>query len=250
MALLVIVLAAVSSMLLYALAGRRRDADAEGKESHFLQGAGDFLLHWFLWVISPLDRFSLAAGVGPEAFNFAGLFFGLLGGLAIGLGHLELGGWAIALGGVCDIMDGRIARLRGQSSDYGMFIDSTLDRFVEVSALLGFTVYLGRFPFGPFVAAAAMAGSLLVSYTRARGESVGVTCKEGLMQRAERLLLMFLACETDSLVTAWRGWPAGSVALWALALIAAGTFVTAIHRTAWISRRLRQRRPAEDDSRR
>jgi CDP-diacylglycerol--glycerol-3-phosphate 3-phosphatidyltransferase len=231
---------ALSSMVVYAVTGRRPDPDAERRDSHFLQGAGDFLLHWFLWVVSPLDKLSLALGLGPDAFNFAGLALGLAAGFAIGFGRLELGGWAIALGGVCDIMDGRMARLRGMASRYGMFIDSTFDRFVEVAALLGFTVYLRHFAAGPFVAAAALAGSLLVSYTRARGESVGVLCKEGLMQRAERLLLMFFACVSDAHVSAWRGWPEGTVSLWTLALIAVGTMATAVHRTVWIARRLRR----------
>ena len=240
LALLVVVGLALLSMVVYAIGGRRPDPDAERRGTHFLQGTGDFLLHWFLWAVSPLERLSLALGLGPDAYNFAGLGMGLAAGIAIGFGRLELGGWAIALGGVCDVMDGRMARLRGLSSRYGMFIDSTLDRFVEVAALLGFTAYLRHLPAGPFVAAAALAGSLLVSYTRARGESVGVTCKEGLMQRAERLLLMFLACVSDPHVAAWRGWPEGTVSLWILGLIAVGTMVTAIHRTVWIGSRLRR----------
>ena len=89
-------------------------------------------------------------------------------------------------------------------SKYGKFIDSTLDRFVEVFALLGFVVFLRATPYGLLVAAAAMAGSLLVSYARARGESLGVLCKEGLMQRAERLVLTFL-------VLLARPHPGGSV---------------------------------------
>src|SRR4029453_1683895 len=105
------------------------------------------------------------------------------------VGRLDLGGWAIALGGVADIMDGRIARARGLGSPYGTFIGSTPRRFGEVSPPVGFWYPLGGPDAGPLLAAAAMAGSLLVSYTRARGESVGVLCKEGLMQRAERLAL-------------------------------------------------------------
>ena len=148
---------------------------------------------------------------------------------------------AIALGGVCDILDGRIARARGLVSPYGQFIDSTLDRFVEVFAFLGFVHYLRAFAFGPLVATAAITGSLLVSYTRARGESVGVLCKEGLMQRAERLVLTFLVCLLDAPITAALGRSAGTAVVWVLALIAVGTFVTAAQRTWWISARLREK---------
>jgi CDP-diacylglycerol--glycerol-3-phosphate 3-phosphatidyltransferase len=230
---------AVASMLVYAARGGRRDEDAARRGSRFLLGAGDFLVHWFMWVLSPLDRLALALGLGPDFFNFAGLAFGALSGALIALGNLPLGGWAIALGGIADIMDGRVARARGMDSAYGKFIDSTLDRFVEVFAFLGFIVYLRRFPSGPLVAGAAITGSLLVSYARARGESVGVLCKEGLMQRAERLVLTCLVCLLDGGITAALGWPPGSMVFWCLVVIAAGTFATAAQRTVWIARRLR-----------
>jgi CDP-diacylglycerol--glycerol-3-phosphate 3-phosphatidyltransferase len=233
--------AALLSMVLYAVAGRRRDADADKKGSQFLLGIGDFLVHWFMWVLRPMERLSLRLGLTPDFFNFAGLFFGALSGLLIAADELELGGWAIALGGVADIMDGRIARARGLVSPYGQFIDSTLDRFVEVFAFLGFVYYLRGFAFGPLAAAAAITGSLLVSYTRARGESVGVLCKEGLMQRAERLVLTLLVCLLDAPITAATGRPSGTAVLWVLTLLAVGTFITAIQRTWWISARLREK---------
>jgi phosphatidylglycerophosphate synthase len=237
--LLALLAAAVLSMAAYALFGARRDADAERKGAQFLLGLGDFLVHWLMWVLGPAERASLRLGLTPDFFNFAGLALGALSGLLIAAGRLELGGWAIAAGGVADIMDGRIARARGLVSPYGTFIDSTLDRFVEVFALLGFVYYLRAHAAGPLLAAAAMAGSLLVSYTRARGESVGVLCKEGLMQRAERLVLLFLVCLLDAPLTARLGWPRGTAAVWVLGLIAAGTFLTAAQRTVWIARRLR-----------
>jgi len=231
--------AALLSMAVYAAAGRRRDTDALKKGSQFLLGIGDFLVHWLMWALGPFERLSLRAGLTPDFFNFAGLFFGMLAGHWIGTGRLEAGGWAIAAGGLCDIMDGRIARARGLVSPYGQFIDSTLDRFVEVFAFLGFVFYLRPFAWGPSIAAAAITGSLLVSYTRARGESVGVLCKEGLMQRAERLVLTFLVCLLDAPVTAALGRPRGTAVLWVLGLIAVGTFATAVQRTIWISARLR-----------
>jgi CDP-diacylglycerol--glycerol-3-phosphate 3-phosphatidyltransferase len=231
--------AAVVSMVAYALAGRRPDADAARKGSTFLMGLGDFLVHWLMWVLGPAERLFLRWGWTPDAFNFLGLGFGLLSGLLIASGRLELGGWAIALGGIADIFDGRIARARNLGSEYGKFIDSTLDRFVEVFVFLGFVYYLRAHPLGPLLAAAAITGSLLVSYARARGESVGVLCKEGLMQRAERLVLTFLVCLLDPPLTARMGRPPGTAVVWVLALIAAGTFATAVQRTVWISQRLR-----------
>jgi CDP-diacylglycerol--glycerol-3-phosphate 3-phosphatidyltransferase len=239
LALVVVFALAAASMAAYALFGARRDADAERKGSQFLLGVGDFLVHWFMWVLGPLERMALRLGLTPDFFNFAGLVLGAASGLLIGAGRLEAGGWAIALGGVADIMDGRIARARKLASPYGTFIDSTLDRFVEVFALLGFVFFLRPFASGPLLAAAALAGSLLVSYTRARGESLGVLCKEGLMQRAERLVLLFLVCLLDRPLARRFGWPPGTCALWVLGLIASGTFLTAVHRTVWISRRLR-----------
>jgi CDP-diacylglycerol--glycerol-3-phosphate 3-phosphatidyltransferase len=238
-ALVVVLGAALVSMGAYALLGGRRDPDADRKGSRFLLGAGDFLVHWLMWVLAPAERLFLAMGLRPDAFNFAGLAFGLAGGLLIAGGRLELGGAAVAMGGVCDILDGRLARALKLDSAYGRFIDSTLDRFVEVFALLGFVVYLRPLPGGPFAAAAALAGSLLVSYARARGESVGVVCKEGLMQRGERLVLTVLVCLADGPLTAGLDVAAGTAAFWVLAAIAVGTFATAAQRTWWIARRLR-----------
>jgi CDP-diacylglycerol--glycerol-3-phosphate 3-phosphatidyltransferase len=236
---LALVAVALTSMVAYALLGRRPDADASAKGSQFLLGAGDFLVHWMMWVISPVESAALRLGLTPDAFNFLGLALGAASGLAIAAGQPELGGWAIMAGGICDILDGRLARRLGVASPYGQFIDSTFDRFVEVFVFLGFVYYLREHTWGPLVAAAAICGSLLVSYARARGESVGVLCKEGLMQRAERLVLTLLACLFDRAVSAWLGEPHGTVVVWVLALIAAGTFWTAAYRTLWIARRLR-----------
>ena len=241
LALLGLAAVAALSMVAYAATGARRDADAERRGARFLLGVGDFLIHWFLWLISPLERLSLRAGLGPDFYNLLGLVFGFASGVAIALGRLGWGALGIALGGVCDVMDGRTARARALVSPYGAFIDSTLDRFVEVFIFLGFVVLLRGFTYGPLAAAAAITGSLLVSYARARGESVGVVCKEGLMQRAERMVLTFAACLLDHSVTTSRGWRPGTLVLWVLGLIAVGTFATAAHRTLWIAGKLRER---------
>jgi CDP-diacylglycerol--glycerol-3-phosphate 3-phosphatidyltransferase len=232
--------AAVVSMPAFALRHRgRRDADAERKGSSFLLGVGDFLVHWFMWAIGPVERALVGLGAGPDLMNAAGLAFGVASGALVGLGHLEAGGWAIALAGVCDILDGRLARARNLASPYGKFIDSTLDRFVETAAFLGFAVYFAGRPWGPLVVAAGLGGSLLVSYAQARGETVGVSGSGGLMQRAERLVLQILGCLFDPVLSRALGRPEGTVLFWVLVVTAVGALGTAVHRTVWIARRLR-----------
>ena len=229
------------SMVVYSFAGHRRDADQEKKSGQFFLGAGDFLLHWSMWAIAPITRLSLWLGLSPDFYNYAGLALGVGAGVFIGLGQLELGGWAIALSGIADILDGRIARLTGVASDFGDFIDSTFDRYVEVAAFLGFLVVLRNAPYGPFLAALAMGGSLIVSYARARGEVLGVLCTGGLMQRGERLVLTCLTCLADRPLCRAFSLPDHTIVLGMLALIGVTTLMTAVHRTVWIGARLRER---------
>lgn len=232
---------AIGSMFVYAGFGRLKDKDASDKGTQFLMGVGNFLVHWFMWAIGPIERISLALRLTPDFFNWSGLFLGAVAGTLFALNHLGWGGVIMLLGGICDVMDGRIARSMKTASSYGAFIDSTLDRFVEVFAFLGLVFLFRDTEWGALLAAAAITGSLLVSYTRARGESQGVLCKEGLMQRAERIALLVFAVFFDGPITLSFGWTQGAVVMVVMAVIAAGTFITAFHRTLWIGRRLRER---------
>ncbi len=232
---------ALGSLAVFAVRHRgRRDPDAERKGSRFLLGIGDLLLHWFLWVIGPIERALLAWGATPDHVNVAGLLFGLASGALIAAGRLEAGGWAMRVAAACDVLDGRLARARKLASVYGKFIDSTLDRWVETFAFLGFAVYLGGRPWGALVVAAGLGGSLLVSYAQARGESVGVSGSGGLMQRAERLALSILGCLFDPVLSRAAHRPEGTVLLWVLTVVAIGALGTALHRTLWIARRLQR----------
>lgn len=232
------------SMAVYAIRGPKQDADQKKKSGQLFLGAGDFLLHWFMWAVDPITRLSIGLGLTPDFYNYAGLALGIGSGFFIANGQLEAGGWAIALCGVADILDGRIARLTGVASDFGDFIDSTFDRYVEIAACLGFLVLLADHPWGPFLAASAMAGSLVVSYTRARGEALGILCTGGLMQRGERMVLSCLACLSDAGFSRLFGWPRYSVILWTLGAIGVTTLITAVHRTVWIGLRLKEKERA------
>ena len=240
-----VILCAVLALALLSLAAfavlhrGRRDADAERKGTRFLLGLGDLVVHWFMWAIGPLERGLLRTGATPDHMNVAGLLFGISSGVLIAMGWIEAGGWAIALAGVCDVLDGRLARAQKVASPYGKFIDSTLDRFVETFAFLGLAVYYASWPWGPLVVSAGLGGSLLVSYAQARGETVSVSGSGGLMQRAERLLLSILGCLFDPVASRALGRREGSVLLVVLAIVAVGSLATAVHRTLWIARRLR-----------
>jgi len=229
----------ILSMAVYSLRGGRRDSDAVSKHAQFLGGLADFVLHWFLWLVAPLATLSIRLGLTADFYNFAGLALGAAAGLAVALGRLELGGWALVLSGVCDILDGRIARATGVTSRYGAFIDAVLDRFIELFFFVGFAFLTRHSGHGAVAATLALGSSVLVSYARAVGEGLGVDCTGGLMQRGERLALLCLGCVADRPVSAALGQPTGTLLTGVAYLIGATSLLTAVHRTVWIARRLR-----------
>ena len=229
---------ALLSMPVYALGAARR-----GRDPHEVADRGSFILgtfvrDWFLWFQSPTQRVALALGMGPTFFNLLGAFFGCLAGAFFATGHLSLGGWSVLLGGWADIMDGRLARALGIASERGAFLDSTLDWFAEFGSFVGLALLFRESELALTLVVTALGGSLLVSYARARGESVGVVCKLGIMQRAERLLILALGALLDPTVSAWVGSDTGALLVPALGIIAVGTVGTAIFRTWWIAARL------------
>jgi CDP-diacylglycerol--glycerol-3-phosphate 3-phosphatidyltransferase len=134
----------------------------------------------------------------------------------------------------------RVGRCDGRGSKAGAVLESTLDRFSEFAAFIGLAAFFGS-GWRSLVVLVALGGSLLVSYTRARGESLGVLCKSGLMQRAERILLLGVGAIVDPSVSRVVGRDPGVLLTIIVTLIAAGTVGTAIYRTIWISRELEKR---------
>lgn len=200
---------------------------------------GDWIREWFYWFISPVGRVSVKTGLAPEVFNAVGLAVGIASGVAYGADLLPLGGALLLLSGITDAFDGLVARARGVVSTYGAFLDSTLDRFTEIAVFTGLAMRY-REPLPIFVIVAGLSGSLMVSYTRARGESLGVMCNIGVMQRAERLLLLGFGSIVDPTVSAAFGRPTGTLLFVLLVLIAIGSLGTAVFRTIWISQRLQE----------
>jgi phosphatidylglycerophosphate synthase len=237
----VLALSAIS-MLIWVLTEKYKSFDPLESQSRGDFVLGGFLRDWFYWFVDPLRRFAILIGMGPLSFNLLGVLFGVLSGIAFASGHLALGGWSILLGGIADVLDGRIARSLGIADKRGAFLDSTLDRFAEVGMFCGLIYLFRDSQAGLLFASIGLGGSVLVSYTRARGESLGVTCKLGLMQRAERLLLVGLGGILDPTISAaWgSGQSFGFLLIPLLGLLSIGTIGTSVFRTFWIARQLKE----------
>jgi len=228
----------LATMPVFALVSRNRPMDPDVARRSASALLGFWVRDWLMWLIGPIERALIRARVSPDFFNYLGVAFGIASGVAFAWHELAWAGWAILFGGLADIFDGRIARARGLANRYGAFMDSTLDRFTEVFSFIGVTWYLSGTPFGAALSVTAICGSLLVSYTRARGEAVGVSGTGGVMQRAERLVLLALGGLADRALTTRMEWSEGTVLMAVVALIAVGSMGTAVYRTASIAKTL------------
>jgi CDP-diacylglycerol--glycerol-3-phosphate 3-phosphatidyltransferase len=239
---LTLVAAALATMPIFAWLRRGQPLDADVARRSASVLLGYWVRDWLMWAIGPAERAVVRAKISPDVFNYLGVAFGAGAGVAFAMEALSAAGWLVLLGGLADIFDGRIARSRGLTNSYGAFMDSTLDRFAEVFAFVGVAWLLSATRAGAAISLLAISASLLVSYTRARGEAVGVTGTGGIMQRAERLVVLALAGLFDSTATARFGWAPGSLLFGAVTLIAVGALGTAVYRTASIARTLSSRK--------
>lgn len=230
---------ALATMLAYRMtAGGREAEDRTGRGGTFVLGY--WVRNWFYWLMRPVTRVSVAAGLTPFFYNMFAIVCGLGSMLAYATGHHPVAGALIFVSGLADVMDGEVARATHTADSRGAFLDSTLDRFTEFFAFAGLAYYFAG-GWKSLAVVVALGGSLLVSYTRARGESLGVLCKVGMMQRAERMIILGLGSILDPTISAALGRGEGTVVAAAVALIAAGTLVTSVHRTIWIARALKGR---------
>jgi CDP-diacylglycerol--glycerol-3-phosphate 3-phosphatidyltransferase len=132
--------------------------------------------------------------VTPNQLTISGLLVTIVAAVLIGAGHPFTGGLVLLFAGVFDIFDGALARASNRSYPYGAFLDSTTDRLSEGAVLVGLLVYFQRnhVSLGPVLVVLSTLGSLMVSYVRARAQSLGFSCEGGILARPERVLLTVL----------------------------------------------------------
>lgn len=179
----------------------------------------DFLRARFKGVLDPVAGFLNRLGLYPNTVTLLGLLGNTIGAYFLATGNITLGGIIILFMGPVDALDGTMARLRGMSSEFGAFVDSVTDRYSELVIFGGLLIYFLQQQ--DWVACVlvylAAAGSVMVSYTRARAQSLGMDSKIGILSRVERFLIL-APCLIFNIPV---------IALWAIAIF---SNITAVQR--------------------
>ncbi len=185
-------------------------------------------------ILDPLTGWLAHHRVHPNLLTTLGFFTTMGAAWAFHSHAMRIAGFLVLLGGFFDILDGRVARLTGLGSKFGAFYDSTLDRISEIAVYFGILSLYNAYARADgdvamiYLVVLAMAGSLMVSYTRARAEALGLNCKVGLMPRAERVVLIGAAALFFG--AAWNGLVLKGV----IVLLALTTNITAFQRIVWV----------------
>jgi CDP-diacylglycerol--glycerol-3-phosphate 3-phosphatidyltransferase len=170
-------------------------------------------------VAEPVARAMVGLRLRPNQLSCLGLVFSMIAAGSFAADQRRVGALCLVVAGALDILDGALARVSGQVSPFGAFLDSVLDRYSDLLVLAGVVTLFARLgrPDAVAVALVALIGTVMVSYTRARAESIDVECRVGLMERGERMLVLIVGALLDFLVPA----------LW---VVAVGANATALHR--------------------
>lgn len=175
-------------------------------------------------LLDPLVRALAALGVSPFAVSILGVVFSVWAAVVVATGDFFSSAALLLVAGLCDVLDGSLARRRDQVTRFGAFFDSTFDRVSELAVFGGLVFYYAGRPLGPnvfyvVVVLIALGGAMLVSYTRARLEGLGYECKVGLLERPERMAILIAGLFLGR-------WLLGA----ALVVLAAGTVLTVAQR--------------------
>jgi CDP-diacylglycerol--glycerol-3-phosphate 3-phosphatidyltransferase len=183
----------------------------------------DRVRQWSQGVVNPIARFVAWTGISPDGVTLVGFLLMVVVGVLLSLGHLQLAGLLLIVAGVFDAIDGALARLLSRVTRFGAFLDSTMDRFSEAAIFLGILIHYQSqgASIEVILTYIAIVGSLMVSYTRARAEGIGVPIRGGFLTRLERMAILIILLLLNQL----------TLALWILAPL---TNFTAVQRM-WLA---------------
>jgi CDP-diacylglycerol--glycerol-3-phosphate 3-phosphatidyltransferase len=171
------------------------------------------------WVLYKIVHALAATGVHPNLLTFLGLVINIQAAVLFAAGRFQAAGGVMIFAGLFDMVDGRVARAQGRVTKFGAYFDSVIDRYSDLVLYLGLLIHyagVSRYRYAVLVGV-AMAGSVMVSYARARAESLIPECKAGFWERPERIVLLILGALANKMAPA----------LW---LLAVGPNITVIHR--------------------
>lgn len=207
---------------------------------------GPFLARYLVWVLGPIERL-LIGRVSPNLVTAVSLAMCAATGVAAGVGSLVAAVWLYVVAGILDVLDGRLARLANRQTKAGALFDSVSDRWGELFVFSGYAWFLRETPWLLAVLGAA-GSSLMVSYTRARAEGLGIQLSGGLMQRAERIMLVAVGTVLAAWFAADAGtaWLATPIVGWTMLLCAVASTATAVNRWIVAYRELARRDAADE----
>jgi len=168
------------------------------------------------WVRRALP-FLFKGQIDPNLLTILGAMLCLIAAACFGAGQFLVGALLLATGGLCDLVDGVVARHHGIESKFGAFLDSTMDRLVDMAVMLGLIIHFSQAgdQVTALVAAMGLMASVLTSYTKARAESLNLSLPGGVVERGERIGLLIAGGVLGLMVPA----------LWILAVGSAATVV-------------------------
>ena len=186
------------------------------------------------YLIQPVVRPLAKTGITPNTITWLGFLLSAGGASLIITGHLFAAGWVVLVAGLFDMLDGALARYTKKVTQSGAILDSTLDRLAEAVLLLGILFLYARegSPIGILLVGVTLVGSLLVSYIKARAESLNIKCQVGLFTRPERVIVLALGLLLSQIDNAL---------LIALAIIAVFSFFTAGQRLVYVWKQIKIR---------
>lgn len=191
--------AAIAVAIGLAVRGIRRTAVAAGPGEPLGPLLGPRVRTWYRGLLAPFEEALVAWRVRPDAVTWTQLVVSVLAGAAFATGAMFLAGWLTILAGTLDVLDGGVARRAGSAGARGALVDSLVDRYAEFATFLGLGAYF-RERWTLLAVALAAFGSIMVSYTRARAEGLGLEMSQGSVQRPERYVILGMGAFVSSLV--------------------------------------------------